>query len=179
MLDFIYLAINGLHCRSSLLPHENARRDWRLKAGASLWQIIACSATCSWGRLILGYSQSTSWSSQPGERPATARSGDVSSTRQHSITAGARRHWRRCGRGLWCLDRRRLSSGGLPIRQNRQLPKARHGAGARPVQRKARKMFYQNMFFILLSFPSFYVSFLCSMFMSLQSSINWLIWFNI
>ena len=31
------------------------------------------------------------------------------------------------------------SSGGLPIRQNRQLPKARHGAGARPVQRKARK----------------------------------------
>jgi len=24
-------------------------------------------------------------------------------------------------------------SGGLPIRQNRQLPKARHGAGARPV----------------------------------------------
>jgi len=34
------------------------------------------------------------------------------------------------------------SSGGLPIRQNRQLPKARHGAGARPVQRKARKMFY-------------------------------------
>ena len=25
------------------------------------------------------------------------------------------------------------SSGGLPIRQNRQLPKARHGAGARPV----------------------------------------------
>ena len=35
-----------------------------------------------------------------------------------------------------------LFSGGLPIRQNRQLPKARHGAGARPVQRKARKMFY-------------------------------------
>ena len=33
-------------------------------------------------------------------------------------------------------------SGGLPIRQNRQLPKARHGAGARPVQRKARKMLY-------------------------------------
>jgi len=26
-----------------------------------------------------------------------------------------------------------LRSGGLPIRQNRQLPKARHGAGARPV----------------------------------------------
>ena len=25
------------------------------------------------------------------------------------------------------------SSGGLPIRQNRQLPKARHGAGAQPV----------------------------------------------
>jgi len=33
-------------------------------------------------------------------------------------------------------------SGRLPIRQNRQLPKARHGAGVRPVQRKARKMFY-------------------------------------
>ena len=36
----------------------------------------------------------------------------------------------------------RAVSGGLPIRQNRQLPKARHGAGARPVQRKARKTFY-------------------------------------
>ena len=35
-----------------------------------------------------------------------------------------------------------ISSGGLPIRQNRQLPKARHDAGARPVQRKARKLFY-------------------------------------
>jgi len=34
------------------------------------------------------------------------------------------------------------NSGGLPIRQNRQLPKAGHGVGARPVQRKARKMFY-------------------------------------
>ena len=33
-------------------------------------------------------------------------------------------------------------SRGLPIRQNRQLPKAPHGAGARSVQRKARKMFY-------------------------------------
>jgi len=31
------------------------------------------------------YSQSTSRSTQPGERPVTARSGDVSSTRQHSI----------------------------------------------------------------------------------------------
>ena len=31
------------------------------------------------------------------------------------------------------------TSGGLPIRQNRQLPKARHGAGARPVRRTARK----------------------------------------
>ena len=35
-----------------------------------------------------------------------------------------------------------MFSGGLPIRQNKQLPKARHGAGARPVQRKAKKMFY-------------------------------------
>ena len=26
MLDFIYLAINGLHCRSSLLPYENSSR---------------------------------------------------------------------------------------------------------------------------------------------------------
>jgi len=40
------------------------------------------------------------------------------------------------------LNPTRPISGGLPIRQNRQLPKARHGAGARPVQRKARKMFY-------------------------------------
>ena len=38
------------------------------------------------------YSQSTSGSTQPGERPATARSGDVTSTRQHSITGA--RHWR-------------------------------------------------------------------------------------
>jgi len=30
------------------------------------------------------YSQSTSGSTQPGERPVIARSGDVSSTRQHS-----------------------------------------------------------------------------------------------
>jgi len=37
------------------------------------------------GRLILMYSQSTSGSTQPGETPVTARSGDVSSTRQHSI----------------------------------------------------------------------------------------------
>ena len=39
------------------------------------------------GRLILMYSQSTSGSTQPGERPVTARSGDVSSTWQHSIMA--------------------------------------------------------------------------------------------
>ena len=38
-----------------------------------------------WGRLIRMYSQSTSGSTQSGERPVTARSGDVSSTRQHSI----------------------------------------------------------------------------------------------
>ena len=37
-----------------------------------------------------------------------------------------------------------MASGGLPIRQNRQLPKARHCAGARPVQRKARKMFFYS-----------------------------------
>jgi len=42
-----------------------------------------------WGRLILMYSQSTSGSSEPGERPATSLSGDVSSTRQHSITSRA------------------------------------------------------------------------------------------
>ena len=35
--------------------------------------------------LILVHCQSTSGSTQPGERPTTARSGDVSSTRQHSI----------------------------------------------------------------------------------------------
>ena len=32
-----------------------------------------------------------------------------------------------------CFQRHCVNcSGGLPIRQNRQLPKARHGAGARP-----------------------------------------------
>jgi len=44
---------------------------------------------------------------------------------------------RKTGFGVVCGRRR--GSGGLPIRQNRQLPKARHGAGAWPVQRKARK----------------------------------------
>jgi len=38
-----------------------------------------------WGRLILMYSQSTSGSTQPKERPVTARSGDISSTWQHSV----------------------------------------------------------------------------------------------
>ena len=55
----------------------------------------------------------------------------------------------------------RTVSGGLPIRQNRQLPKARHGAGARHVQRKARKV-------ILLKhiFHSFIISkLLCIVFM--------------
>ena len=42
-----------------------------------------------WGRLILMYSQSTSGSTRPGERPVTARSGYVSSTRQHSIMGHA------------------------------------------------------------------------------------------
>ena len=41
------------------------------------------------GRLILVYSQSTSGSTQLGESPVTARSGDVSSTRQHSIMGHA------------------------------------------------------------------------------------------
>ena len=35
------------------------------------------------------YSQSTSGSTQPGERPVTARSGDVSSTRQNTIMGHA------------------------------------------------------------------------------------------
>jgi len=51
----------------------------------------------SWLRgLILMYSQSTSGSTQPGERPVTARSGDVSSTRQHSIMAHATEEKREC-----------------------------------------------------------------------------------
>jgi len=75
-----------------------------------------------------------------------------------------------------------LISGGLPIRQSKQLSKARHGAEARKapkvdfsdiisefVKRKARKMFYYSIFAILSSMPSIlaYVSFLCSMFLSL------------
>jgi len=43
--------------------------------------------------------------------------------------------------GARCLNIA-ANSGRLPIRQNRQLPKARHGAGTRSVQRKARKMYY-------------------------------------
>ena len=41
-----------------------------------------------WRRLILMYSLSTSGSTQPGERPVAARSGDISSTRQHRQGAG-------------------------------------------------------------------------------------------
>jgi len=41
------------------------------------------------------YSQSTSGSTRPGERPVTARSGDVSSTWQHFVIGHAPSHWRR------------------------------------------------------------------------------------
>lgn len=38
-----------------------------------------------WGELIVIYSQSTSWSSQPGERPVSTYSGDVALTWQHFV----------------------------------------------------------------------------------------------
>ena len=37
------------------------------------------------------------------------------------------------------------ASGGLPIRQKRQLPKARHGAGARPVHCEFFKYLINNL----------------------------------
>jgi len=58
----------------------------------------------SWLRgLILMYSQSTSGSTQPGERPVTARSGDVSSTRQHSILGHATEEEERTVKKAFCL----------------------------------------------------------------------------
>ena len=58
------------------------RRSDRPVIGGDL---VDALVPAGWGRLILMYSQSTPGSSQPGERPVTARSSVVSSTRQHSI----------------------------------------------------------------------------------------------
>jgi len=52
------------------------RRSDRPVIGGDL---VDALVPAGWGRLILVYSQSTSGSTQPGERPVTARSGDVSS----------------------------------------------------------------------------------------------------
>jgi len=62
------------------------RRSDRPDIGGDL---VAALVPAGRGRLILMYSQSTSGATQPGERTATARSGDVSSTRQHSIMGHA------------------------------------------------------------------------------------------
>ena len=43
--------------------------------------LLGALVPAGWGRLILMYSLSTSGSTQPGERPVTTHSGDVSSTR--------------------------------------------------------------------------------------------------
>jgi len=53
--------------------------------------LVDALVPAGWGQSILMYSQSTSGSTQPqpGERPVTARSGDISSTRQHSIMGHA------------------------------------------------------------------------------------------
>jgi len=62
------------------------------------------------------------------------------------VTLRSVRHTRRTAWPLrkWRFRGLRKPSGGLPIRQNRQLPKARHGAGARSVQRKAIKCFIKT-----------------------------------
>jgi len=67
------------------------RRSDRPVIGGDL---VDALVPAGWGQSILMYSQSTSRSTQPqpGERPVTARSGDVSSTRQHSHHGA--RHWR-------------------------------------------------------------------------------------
>ena len=58
----------------------------------------------SWPRgLILMYSQSTSGSTLPGETPVTARSDDVSSTRQHSILGHATEEEERTVKKAFCL----------------------------------------------------------------------------
>ena len=57
-----------------------------------------------WGRLILLYSQSTSGSTQPGERPATVCSGDVSSTRKCSIMEHATEERRVADYWLWMYE---------------------------------------------------------------------------
>ena len=72
-------------------------QDHHRVTGSSLrppshWRRPCGRPRISWLRAIdtdVAYSQSTSGSTQPGERPVTARSGDVSSTRQHSIMGHA------------------------------------------------------------------------------------------
>ena len=51
--------------------------------------LVDALVPAGWGQSILMYSQSTSGSTQPGERRATARSGDISSTRKHTIMGHA------------------------------------------------------------------------------------------
>jgi len=72
-------------------------QDHHRVTGSSLrppshWRRPCGRPRTSWLRAIdtdVAYSQSTSGSTQPGERPVTARSGDVSSTRQDSIMGHA------------------------------------------------------------------------------------------
>ena len=73
------------------VARADPKQDQHRVIGASLrppvigGDLVDALVPAGLGRLILMYSQSTSGSTQPGERPVTTRSGNVSSTRQHSI----------------------------------------------------------------------------------------------
>ena len=62
------------------------RRSYRPVIG----DLVDALVPAGWGRLILMYSHPTSGSTQPGERPVTTRSDDVSLTWQHSLSYSTR-----------------------------------------------------------------------------------------
>ena len=61
------------------------KQDHHEVTGVSLWPPCHWRRPVGWRQLILMYSQSTLGSTQPEEKPVTARSGNEWSTRQHSI----------------------------------------------------------------------------------------------
>ena len=78
----------GRGMRPIFYPELGDRNPW---TGGDL-EVARVPPGCGW--LMPMYSRQTSVSTQLGGRPTIVFSGDVSSTRQHSIIGA--RHWRRC-----------------------------------------------------------------------------------
>jgi len=81
--SFFHLIRERRLCFSGLVTHVHHKRDHRrwLGSHSDLRGVLAHARVLpGWGRSILMYSQSASGSFQPGERPATARSGDSRSS---------------------------------------------------------------------------------------------------